>query len=133
MTEKPYPIPDGESQPYWDGVREGRLTIQRCLECRRHVFYPRSVCPHCMGDLEWVPASGRGTVHSFSIVHRAPEEFKDEVPYVVALIDLEEGVRMMSRIVDAPEAVSIGLPVEVRFSGEGDHRLPVFKVVGGRA
>jgi uncharacterized OB-fold protein len=125
--EKPYPVPDAETTPFWDAVTAGRLDIQRCLSCHRHVFYPRSLCPHCgAANLEWVTVSGRGTVYSFTVVHRAPAEFQDEAPYVVALVELEEGVRMLTRLVDVePAAVRVAMAVEVTLRGEP--RLPYFR------
>jgi len=125
--EKPYPVPDAETAPFWGAVAAGRLELQRCRSCHRHVFYPRSLCPHCGGaDLEWVRVAGRGTVYSFTVVHRAPAEFQAEVPYVVALVELEEGVRMLTRLrhVEAAE-VRVGMQVEV--SVEGEPRLPYFR------
>jgi uncharacterized protein len=127
MSERSFPVADDVTQPFWDGVAQGVLRLQRCAACDRCVFYPRAVCPDCMtGDLEWVEASGAGVVHSFTVVHRAPPDFRDQVPYVVALVDLDEGVRMMTRLVDVePAAVRVGLPVEVAIRGEP--RLPYFR------
>jgi uncharacterized protein len=127
VAERAFPVPDGVTQPFWDGVAEGVLRLQRCRACGRYVFYPRAVCPHCASvDLAWVDASGAGRVHSFTVVHRAPAEYRDEVPYVVALVDLDEGVRMMARLVGVdPVAVTVGLPVEVAIQGEP--RLPYFR------
>ncbi len=124
---RPYPEPDGETRPFWDGIAEGRLRLQRCRGCARHVFYPRSVCPHCMSaDLDWTDASGRGVVHALTVVHRAPPGFADEAPYVVALVELEEGPRMLTRLVGvAPPEAAIGMPVEVAI--QGDPPLPYFK------
>ena len=129
MTERAYPVPDAVTQPFWDGVAEGVLRIQRCDGCGRHVFYPRAVCPFCMGAvLSWVEASGRGRVHAFTVVHRAPADYRDEVPYVVALVELDEGVRLMTRLVDVePSAVAVDQPVEVAIQGEP--RLPYFRPV----
>ena len=129
MTERAYPVPDAVTQPFWDGVAEGVLRVQRCDACGRHVFYPRAVCPFCMGaSLTWVEASGRGRVHSFTVVHRAPPDLRDEAPYVVALVELDEGVRMMTRLVDVPpDAVEVEMPVEVAIQGEP--RLPYFRPV----
>ena len=127
MAERPYPEPDPETRHFWDAVAAGRLDIQRCRACGQHVFYPRgAVCPHCGGlGLDWVRASGRGTVHSFTVVHRAPPEFVAEAPYVVALVDLEEGPRMMSRLLGVePAAVVVSMPVELSISG--DPPLPYF-------
>ena len=117
---RPYPIPDPDTQPFWDAAAAGRLAIQRCRECKRHIFYPRSLCPHCgAANPEWVTAKGTGDIHAFTVVHRAPPEFADEAPYVVALIDLDEGVRMMSRLVGVePKDVRIGLKVKAVFKGE---------------
>ena len=127
MSERPYPELDAETRPFWEALAQGRFEVQRCTACGKHVFYPRLVCPHCGGGpLEWVSASGRGTVHSFTVVHRAPPAFAAEVPYVVALVDLEEGPRMMTRLLGAePAEVHIGMPVQVAI--EGDPPLPYFR------
>lgn len=131
--KKPLPIPDGDTRPYWEAARQSRLLIQQCDQCRQHVFYPRAVCPHCMSDrLTWVASSGKGTVHSYTVVHRAPESFVGDVPYVVALIDLDEGVRMMSNIVDPPASVRIGARVEVLFEAvTPEITLPKFRLAEG--
>lgn len=99
-------------------LAEGRLDIQRCANCSRHVFYPRLVCPHCSGaSLEWVAATGTGTVYSTTIVARRAEHGG---PYNVALVDLDEGVRMMSRVEDiGPAQVVIGQRVRA-FIGQID-------------
>ena len=115
---KPVPRPDRVTQPFWDSVKAHAMSIQRCGACGRYVFYPRGHCPACFGrDLEWRPVSGRGVVHAFTIVHYHPTPvFRADTPYVVALIELEEGVRMMSNLVDVtpdPRHVRVGLPVEV--------------------
>ena len=124
-TQRPYPQPDDVTQPFWDGISEGRLRLQRCGRCGRHVFYPRAVCPHCSSaDLEWVDASGRGSLYSFSVVHRAPPGF--EAPYAVALVDLAEGVRMMAGLVDvAIDGLEPGQALEVAI--QGDPALPYFR------
>jgi uncharacterized OB-fold protein len=124
---RPYPEADGETQPFWDGIAEGRLRLQRCRACARYVFYPRSVCPHCMAaELAWTDASGRGVVHALTVVHRAPPGFGEEAPFVVALVELAEGPRMMTRLLDvAPADAKIGMPVEVAI--EGEPRLPYFR------
>lgn len=116
--EKPLPVIDHDSAPYWEAAREGRLDIPLCGDCGRHHFYPRAICPHCHSDnLKFDTVSGRGEVHTFTIARRpAGPAFADDVPYVVALIELEEGPRMMSRIqTDDPEKVRIGAKVEVTF------------------
>lgn len=127
MSERPYPVPDRDTAPFWEGARQGELRIQRCTACGRHLFYPRAVCPHCMADsLEWVAAAGTGTVYSFTEVHRTSEEFRAEVPFVVGLIELTEGVRMMARL-DVAEPV-VGMSVQVVFNRVSDElSLPHFK------
>lgn len=100
----------GVEQGYFRNLAEGRFQIQRCLECKRHVFYPREICPHCTSSsLAWVSPSGRGTVYSCTTVRRKAEAGGD---YNVSLIDLEEGVRMMSCVTGmAASEVEIGMPV----------------------
>ena len=129
MTEKPFPVPDRDTAPFWEGARNGELRIQRCAACSRNVFYPRAVCPHCLSDrLDWMRATGRGTVHSFTVVHRTSEEFSADLPFAVGLIDLEEGVRMMARL-DVGEP-AVGMPVQVVFERVDDQlSLPHFKEV----
>jgi uncharacterized OB-fold protein len=122
-------IPE-DSEPFFDAAREGRLVIQRCAVCGEHQFYPRKVCVHCGSPhVDWVEASGRGTVHTFTVIHQqGMPGWRDEVPYVAAIIDLDEGVRMTSNVIDTdPAAVSVGLPVEVAFVDEGMYVLPRFR------
>ena len=99
---KPLPQPEPIARPYWDSLRAGALQLQRCGGCGRFVFYPRVHCPHCGGrDLTWTPASGRGRLHSFCVPQRHPNPaFQADLPYVVALVDLDEGVRMMTTLVE---------------------------------
>ena len=127
MTERAFPVLDAVSTPFWEGIAEGVLRIQHCQACGRYVFYPRAVCPHCTSvDLGWVEASGSGRIHSYTVVHRAPADYRDEIPYVVALVELDEGVRMMTRLVGVePVDVRVDLPVEVAI--QGDPRLPYFR------
>lgn len=130
MTGKPVPHPDPETQPFWDAAAEGVLKIQQCADCGHHIFYPRIVCPHCLSeDLTWQPVSGRARIYSLSVVHRAAPAFRDELPYVVALVDLEEGPRMMTRILtEDPQAPRIGDAVEVEFCPQDNGPpLPFFR------
>lgn len=128
----PAPVANADSAPYWAGAREGKLLLQRCGDCGTLRFFPRYLCTACGSDrTEWAEASGRGTVHSFTIVHRAAfPEFQARTPYVVALIDLEEGPRMMTNIVgeDALE-VAIGDAVVVAFEARGTEgaKVPQFR------
>ncbi len=130
--EKPLPVIDHDSAPYWEAAHEGRLDIPLCGDCGKHHFYPRAICPYCHSDnLKFDTVSGRGEVHTFTIARRpAGPAFADDVPYVVALIELEEGPRMMSRIqTDDPEKVYIGAKVEVTFVKASDEiSFPYFKL-----
>lgn len=131
MNSKPIPLPDPETQPFWDAAADGVLKIQRCADCGRHNFYPRLVCPSCMSEaMVWQPVSGRARIYSLTVVHRAGPAFREDLPYVVALVDLEEGPRMMTRILtDNPQAARIGDDVAVEFCPQGDGPpLPFFRV-----
>jgi hypothetical protein len=127
---KALPQPTPLSAPYWQAAREGRLVVQRCAACGHRQLYPRSLCTECSSErVEWMDASGRGRVKSFTVIRRAVSAaYEPEVPYVVALIELAEGPTLMSNIVAcAPEAVRIGAPVRVRFDAwSPDLKLPVF-------
>lgn len=123
---------DSDSRPYWEGIAQGELRVQRCDACSRAVFYPRSICPHCHTNrLSWIVATGKGTIYSYTVAHQAFGAFAAGVPYIIAIVELEEGARMMTRIVDTPrERVSIGAPVQVTFTSVGeDLTLPYFRLV----
>ena len=112
------PAPDHETQPFWDATRDGRLCIKRCNACEKHHFYPRPFCPHCWSeDVEWVDASGRATLYTWSVVYRNDlPPFGDRVPYVAAVVDLAEGPRMMTNVVDCDfDALTIGMELEAVF------------------
>jgi hypothetical protein len=120
------------SKPFWEAASRGELLIQRCPSGHRQ-FYPRAVCKVCGLDPEWERASGRGTVHTFTIIrqnHARP--FRDELPYVVAVVELDEGVRMMGNITDcAVDQVRIGMPVEVHMvAPEPDMGVAFWRPVG---
>jgi uncharacterized OB-fold protein len=131
--KKPLPTPDPVTKPYWDSLKAHALEIQRCGGCQQMIFYPRPLCPSCMSDdLTWTKVSGRGVVHAFAIPHRSPNPaFASEAPYVVALVELEEGARMMSNLVDVdptPEAVRVGMAVEIVYDDVTDEvTLPKFR------
>ncbi len=132
QVQRPAPQPDADTAEFWAATLEGRLSIQRCRSCGRFVHYPRVACPWCMSrDLGFEDVSGRGTVYSYTTVHRAPAAFADLVPYVVALVDLDEGVRLLTRLVGvAPDAVTIGMTVQVTFQPLSDQAaLPLFEPV----
>ncbi|HUJ77168.1 MAG TPA: Zn-ribbon domain-containing OB-fold protein [bacterium] len=130
--EKPLPVVDGESRPFWEGCRRHQLVLQQCQGCGRTVYYPRALCPFCHSDrLEWKPVSGEGSIYAFTIARRpAGPAFKADVPYVVALIQLKEGARMMSNIRTAQvESVRIGQKVRVVFEDvTPEITLPKFEV-----
>lgn len=128
----PFPDPrTAEAAHFFDAAARDRLELQRCEGCATVWFYPRPACVACGAETyTWFAATGRGRVHSYSIVHRAPTPaFGARVPYVVALIDLDEGPRMMSNVVgDDALAVAIGDAVEVLFEDRGEGRkLPQFR------
>jgi uncharacterized OB-fold protein len=129
----PVPPPDGLSAPFWEATAEGRYLVQWCKVCEQPIYYPRYACPLCLNDaVEWRTGSGRGVVYAFSVVHTpAAPWMADRMPYVAALIDLEEGVRVLSNIVDCdPRQVVVGAPVEVRWEPLGDGRaLPWFRLL----
>ncbi len=128
--ERPVPSPDSDSQVYWDATREHRLLLQRCTACSAYRFYPRSICPECWSrDFTWEEVEGSGTIYSFTVVRRAPTPaFAPAVPYVVALIDLDEGPRMLSNILGIDvDDVRIDMRVRVAWEDIGDGlALPVF-------
>ncbi|WP_231639613.1 Zn-ribbon domain-containing OB-fold protein [Mycobacterium sp. Marseille-P9652] len=108
MTDTlPVPQPSPASAPFWDATRRHELIVQRCESCARLVWYPRFVCPHCGGSsLTWEKLSGDGVVYAVSVHHRAAlPALADKVPYSVVLVDLDEGVRMMSNVFGRPPAV----------------------------
>jgi len=133
--------PVGEdSGPFWDATRQGTLVVQWCTGCDRGIFYPRAFCPHCEAApdrLEWRQASGRATVYA-AVVENNPKAtgaaFSGGEPYCVALVDLDEGVRMMSNVIGCPPAeVRSGMAVEVAWEPLSDgRRLPVFRPQGRR-
>jgi uncharacterized OB-fold protein len=114
---KPLPAVDRVNAPFWDGAARGELRIQQCPRCGQRQHYPRALCTRCGADPEWITASGLGTVHTFTIVRQyGMPPFREELPYVVAIVDLDEGPRMMGNVTGcAPEDVRIGMPVEVWF------------------
>lgn len=123
---------DSDSRPYWEGLAQGELRIQRCDACARAIFYPRALCPHCFSErLLWIVASGKGTIYSYTVAHQAFGPFATETPFVVAIVELEEGVRMMTRIVDASrERITVGATVQVTVASVGeDFTLPYFRLI----
>ncbi|MEO6322780.1 MAG: Zn-ribbon domain-containing OB-fold protein [Polaromonas sp.] len=115
---RPLPVPTQATQPFWDAAAHGKLIFQRCGECKKMQSTPRLFCTHCMAeDLQWESSTGMGSIYTFTVNHRAANaHMADKVPYVVAVVQLDEGVRMMANIVDVePQSVRIGDRVRVRF------------------
>jgi uncharacterized OB-fold protein len=128
---KPLPQISPDMAPFFEAARRRELVVQQCARCGTRRFPARAICSRCLGrDATWVPVSGRGTVFSFAVMHQAFHPgFAADVPYAVVVIELEEGVRLLSNVVDCPAAgVRIGLPVEVVFEDVGpDVTLPKFR------
>jgi uncharacterized OB-fold protein len=127
------PIPTADSVVFWRKCKAGELAVPRCRVCGELNWFPRAICRSCSStDLEWAPMSGHGTVYSFSVVDRPPSA--DLPPrYVLALVDLDEGVRLMTHVVDCdPSTVRIGMRVTVGFKSISDEvALPVFRPLSG--
>jgi len=126
----PAPAVNPETREFWAATAEGRLLLKRCLDCGSVIWYPRTICPECSSmDTEWVAASGRGRVYSYTVNHRGEGAYQDSAPFVLAYVELDEGPRIMTNIVGADDAdLAVGLPVEVVFhdTGEGS-ALPRFR------
>lgn len=133
---KPLPRPANPtlSKPFWESAKKHELIIQRCKACFNSYFYPREACPTCLSpEYEWIKASGKGVVYSFTVIHQpAHPAFQDEVPYVNAIVQLAEGPRMVSNVIGIdPHEVKIGMPVEVVFEDVSpEYSLYKFKPVG---
>jgi uncharacterized OB-fold protein len=127
---KAAPKPTPETAPYWEAANRGQLQIQQCNACSRYYFYPRTACPHCGStDVTWVAVSGRGRLHTYLINHRPAPGFEEEAPYAIAVVELEEGPRMMANIVgvpNTPEELDLDMPLEVCFEPRGEQMVPVF-------
>ncbi|MFF8906580.1 Zn-ribbon domain-containing OB-fold protein [Streptomyces olivaceoviridis] len=126
------PEPDALTRPYWEAAARGRLLVRRCGACGRAHHYPREFCPYCWSEeVAWEEASGRATLYTWSAVHRNDlPPFTGRVPYLAAVVDLAEGPRMMTELVDCPQdGPRAGMPLEVAFR-DG---VPVFRPGPGRA
>ena len=119
----PAPQPSPETKTFWDGAAAGKLLFKRCRTCGEPHYYPRALCPFCLSDAtEWQEAAGTGTLYSYSVMRRA------EVPYVIAYVTLDEGVTMMTNLVDCDvDALRIGQRVKVKFTPtDGGPPVPTF-------
>lgn len=128
------PEPDAFTRPYWDAAADGHLLIRRCGSCGRAHHYPREFCPHCWSEeCDWERAGGHATLYTWSVVHRNDlPPFGSRVPYVAAVVDLAEGPRMMTEVVDCEESeLRIGMALEVAFRDAGQGvTVPVFRRAG---
>ena len=123
------------TQPFWDATKEKRFLVQWCIDCAQPVFFPREVCPRCLGsDLEWRAGAGRGVVYAVTVEYKPQNPaMAERAPYAVALVDLDDGIRMLSNVVGCPpEDITVGMPVQVTWEELSDGRhLPLFEPVGG--
>jgi uncharacterized OB-fold protein len=127
------PVVEEESREFWEGLCDGRLLIKHCTACGAFHYYPRPFCPTCWSDdVEWYEASGRATVYTYSTVYvNDLPPFGPQVPYVAAVVELEEGPRMMTRLVDCTkDDITLGMPVEVTYTDLDDElKIAVFRPV----
>jgi uncharacterized protein len=129
---KPVPETQPWSEKFWEGAKQGKLLIQFCNDCNSFIFYPRKFCPECWsGNLDWKETSGKAKIYTYSTAYSMVEpKFMDELPYTIAYVDLDEGVRMMTRIVECkPEEITFDLEVEVVFHEQNGFFLPFFRPV----
>jgi uncharacterized protein len=129
-----HPIPNADTKPFWEGCAQERFLLQRCTACNAFRHPPGPICRQCLSDrFEWLPASGAGSVYSFTIIHeQAAPGWSDLVPYVLTVVELDEGPHVLTNLVDVePKEVRIGMRVEVIFAELADSmKLPVFRPLG---
>jgi uncharacterized OB-fold protein len=131
MTNGERPLPDlsdPDTGAFWRAAQDHRLTYQVCAKCGRVVFYPRAHCPHCASqDLHGHDSEGRGTLYSYTVIRQTPHQaFQDDVPYIVALVDLDEGFRLLTHLQSDPELAEVGQRVSLEWISRGGIELPVF-------
>ncbi len=137
MNEYIKPLPETQpwSKEFWKASKQHKLLIQECRDCNSKIFYPRKLCPECWSsNLSWSESSGKGKIFTFTITMTGVEKkFQEDLPYILALVDLKEGVRMMTNIVECkPEEVKIGMDVEVVFEDiTEEFALPKWRPVQG--
>jgi uncharacterized OB-fold protein len=128
-SARPLPVSTPETAHFWEGTALGELRLQRCRACTTTYFPPQPFCPACSSDdVEIVRASGLGSLHSYVINHRAAPGF--DAPYVIAVVELDEGPRLLTNLVDVdpePDALPLDLPVEVVYESVGETTLPMFR------
>ncbi len=115
---KPLPQPSDVSRPFWEGTQAHELRLQHCRDCGKHIFYPRAICPFCLSErLEWITATGKGKLYSYTVVRRSMHPaFQDDIPYVLGIVELEEGPRLTTNIIGVePEEVRVDMPVRAAY------------------
>ena len=119
--EKPLPVPTPTSRPFWDALRQHKLRLQRCADCNEYIHYPRSRCPYCLGEnLTWQDIEGNATLYTYTIARRptAPQ-FQDEVPQKIAVVELDEGPRLTTTLVNVDEdAIQVGMRLRPVFEDQ---------------
>lgn len=133
--KKPLPEASPETEEFWAGLKRHELRIQQCQDCQKHYFYPRFFCPHCHStNVEWTTVSGKGRLETFAINHRGPPAFMEDGPYVIAIVELDEGPRMMTNLINVepdPEHVKADMAVEIVYDDVTDEvTLPKFQPAG---
>ncbi len=130
---KPVPVPQPESDHYWEQAKSGKLVFQKCSDCDSVQFYPRILCVACSSrSLDWIESSGKGTLFTFAIAHVPPHPgFREDLPYITAIVELEQGVKMPSQVIGIepdPDLLHIGMPLEVVFEEISESiSLPKFR------
>lgn len=127
---KPLPYITKDSLEYWEGCKQGKLLYQHCLNCEKNQFYPRYQCKYCNSkNLEYRESKGTGAIYTYTIVHRAPNPaYKEDIPYILAIVELDEGFRMMSNIVGVEEEINIGDRVRIEFEKRSEEiYIPQFR------
>ena len=134
LSARALPAPDNAALHYWQSAADGTLVLQRCVDCGEFQFYPRALCAACAGETEWVDASGRGTLYTFTVIRQnRSEAFVRLSPYAVGIVELVEGVRMMSNIVECElDRLEVGMALEVLLlKAADDVGLPFWRPASG--
>lgn len=132
VPEKPQPRITPHAAPYWQSCAEEKMALPYCQKCEACFYYPRLWCPQCFNqDLSWQEVSGKGKIYSFSIIYQSPlPSYQADLPYVLAIIELEEGPRMMTNVVNCDvNTVHVDMPVTVTYEQRGDMKIPQFQPI----
>ncbi len=137
LPTRPFPDTRNAGEKFWSAAADGKLLVPKCNACARTFWHPRPRCPHCGSErVDWIRSAGKGAIHTFTVVRQSGDPyFKTKLPYVVAMIELDEGVRLMSNVVETPlEALRIGMRVEVLFeAADAKMAIPLFRAEGSEA